>query len=114
MSNTPLHLTECEAASAAPTRPPISACDEDDGSPKYQVSRFHAIAPTTAAKTTMSPSPPTGGAITPAPTVAATLVETSAPTTFMTAASASAARGVSAFVEIDVAIAFAASWKPLV
>ena len=50
----------------------------------------------------------------PAPTVAATLVETSAPTTFMTAASSSAARGVRARVDTLVAIAFAASWKPLV
>jgi hypothetical protein len=32
----------------------------------------------------------------------------------MTAAMASATRGVRAFVETDVAIAFAASWKPFV
>ena len=50
----------------------------------------------------------------PAPTVLATFVDTSAPTTFMIAASSSAARGVSARVEPEVAIAFAASWKPLV
>ena len=36
----------------APTRPPISACDDDDGSPKYQVSRFQPIAPISAANTT--------------------------------------------------------------
>ena len=46
--------------------------------------------------------------------VAATSVEMSAPTTFMTAAIANATRGVSARVEIDVAIAFPASWKPFV
>src|SRR5690606_31384947 len=28
------------AASAAPTRPPISACDEEDGRPSHQVIRF--------------------------------------------------------------------------
>ena len=37
-----------------------------------------------------------------------------APTKFMTAAMASAMRGVSARVETDVAMALAASWKPLV
>ena len=41
----------------------------------------------------------------PPPIVAATLVEISAPTMFITAAIASATRGVSARVEMDVAIA---------
>ena len=50
----------------------------------------------------------------PPPTVAATLVEISAPTRFMTAASARATRGVSALVETATAMALAASWKPLV
>ena len=39
------------AANAAPTTPPISACEELDGSPKYQVTRFQAIAPIRPAKT---------------------------------------------------------------
>ena len=34
------------AAIAAPMRPPKSACDEDDGSPRSQVSRFHTMPPT--------------------------------------------------------------------
>ena len=50
----------------------------------------------------------------PLPIVFATSVEMSAPTTFATAAIASATRGVRALVEIDVAIALAESWKPLV
>ena len=50
----------------------------------------------------------------PEPTVEAILVENSAPTTFITAARVRAARGVSALVDTVVAIAFAASWKPLV
>ena len=50
----------------------------------------------------------------PSPTVLATLVEMRAPTRFITAASASATRGVSALVETATAIALAASWKPLV
>ena len=49
LSRMPLHCTVAPAASAAPTRPPISACEDDDGRPKYQVSRFQAIAPTSAA-----------------------------------------------------------------
>ena len=47
-------------------------------------------------------------------TVLATFWPRKAPTKFMTAAMASATRGVSARVETDVAIALAASWKPLV
>ena len=39
-------------ATAAPTSPPISACDEDDGMPYYQVMRFQAIAPISAPNTT--------------------------------------------------------------
>ena len=50
----------------------------------------------------------------PLPTVLATWVPRKAPMKFMTAASSSATRGVSARVEIEVAIAFAESWKPLV
>ena len=38
------------AANAAPTTPPISACDELDGSPKYHVARFQTIAPMRPAK----------------------------------------------------------------
>ena len=47
-------------------------------------------------------------------TVAATLSDRKAPTKFRTAESATAARGLSARVEIEVATAFAVSWKPLV
>ena len=39
-------------AIAAPTMPPISACDELDGMPNYQVTRFQAIAPMSAPKMT--------------------------------------------------------------
>ena len=48
LSTTPVHCTDCDAASAAPTSPPISACEDDEGSPKYQVIRFQAIAPISA------------------------------------------------------------------
>ncbi len=50
----------------------------------------------------------------PLPMVCATSVPSIAPMRLNTAAMRSAARGVSARVETDVAMAFAASWKPLV
>ena len=47
LCETPDHSTPLDAGctSAAPIRPPISACDELDGMPKHQVSRFQTIAP---------------------------------------------------------------------
>src|SRR4051812_27885900 len=108
LSNTPIHCTEWAAASAAPTSPPISACEDDDGSPKYQVIRFQVIAPMSAEKTICSPAEPVGASMIPSPTVCATLVEIIAPIRFATAASASAAFGVSALVETATAIALAA------
>jgi hypothetical protein len=39
------------ATSTAPTIPPISAWEELEGSPKYHVIRFQAIAPTSPANT---------------------------------------------------------------
>lgn len=95
--------------SAAPTMPPNSACDDEDGSPKYQVTRFQMIAPTSAAKRMPIPLSPCGVAMIPSLTVLATPLPMKAPARFMTAAIASAARGVSARVETDVAIAFAES-----
>ena len=99
MSSTPDQYTVLDAASAAPTMPPISACDDDDGSPKYQVIRFHTIAPISAQNTSPSPAEPVGAAMMPAVTVAATLVPSSAPTRFITAARVSAARRLSARVD---------------
>ena len=40
------------ATQVAPIRPPNSACDELEGSPRNQVTRFHRIAPTSPAKIT--------------------------------------------------------------
>ena len=92
----------------------MSACEDDGGSPKYQVIMFQVIAPISAAKTISRPLPPVGVSMIPEPTVLATFVEISAPTMFIIAASANAVRGVKALVDTDVAIALAASWKPLV
>src|SRR3954452_694006 len=100
------------AASVAPTTPPMSACDELDGSPPYHVTRFQMIAPTSPAKITVSVTPPVSTM--PLAIVAATSSERNAPTKLSTAASPTATRGGSARVEIDVATTLAVSWKPLV
>jgi hypothetical protein len=72
------------AASMAPTIPPISACDELEGRPKYQVTRFHAIAPTRPPKTTSRVMEE--GSTTSEATVAATSSEMKAPAKFSAAA----------------------------
>ena len=113
LSMTVSHVTVVPEARAAPTRPPINACEEDDGSPKYQVIRFQAMAPSRPPITMTRPWLPDGGEIT-LPTVLATSWPRKAPTKFMTAAMARATRGVRARVDTEVAIALAASWKPLV
>ncbi len=92
--------------------PPIRACEELDGRPKYQVARFQAIAPTRPPNTTSSVID--SGSTTSVATVAATLSEMNAPTKFRIAAYATASFGAIARVEIDVATTFAVSWKPLV
>src|SRR5919197_6007315 len=98
--------------SAAPTSPPISACDELDGRPNHHVSRFQAIAPRSAASSVCCvarfPS------MIPFATLFATAVVRNAPARFATAAISTAIRGVTARVPTDVAMAFAVSWKPFV
>src|SRR3954452_16312167 len=108
----PLMTDAPSAANAAPISPPIRACDELDGSPAHQVARFHAIAPTRPANTTVVVT--ALASTIPEPTVAATLREMNAPAKFRIADSATANRGDIARVETDVAIALAVSWKPLV
>ncbi len=113
-STTPDQMTVVPPASAAPTMPPKRACEEDEGRPKYQVTMFQTMAPISAAKRMPIPLSPTGVSIRPLLTVLATPLPMKAPARFITAAIARAARGVSARVETDVAMAFAESWKPLV
>src|SRR3954470_22472802 len=100
------------AANAAPTTPPISACEDDAGSPKYHVSRFQKIAPIRPAKTIGSVI--TSALTMPLAIVAATARERNAPTKFRTDDRPTATRGDIARVEIEVATAFAVSWNPLV
>src|SRR5690606_27210455 len=97
------------APSVEPTNRPMSACDDDEGRPKYQVSRFQAMAPTTPAKTRPELAIPVGSSTRPLPTVLATWAPKWAPVELPMAAMSRAARGVSARVETLVAIALAAS-----
>ena len=110
----PLQITASvpTAAIIAPSTPPMSACDEDDGMLKNHVIRFQVMAPTSPAKTigTVTRSCST----IPEAMVAATETEMNAPAKFRIDASVTARRGFSARVAIVVAIAFAVSWKPFV
>src|SRR3954463_13559038 len=110
----PCHCTPCSPdwTRAAPTRPPISAWEDEDGSPSHHVTRFQTIAPVTAARTVRGVASP--GSMIPLPTVFATAVVANAPARFATDAISTAIRGESARVETEVATAFAVSWKPFV
>lgn len=66
-----------------PTSPPTSACEDDEGMPKYQVNRFQRIAPSRAESTTPCVTAP--GSTSPLPIVAATAVPVSAPRKLRTA-----------------------------
>ena len=97
---------------AAPIRPPNSAWEELEGRPRSQVSRFHRMAPTSAAKITSVRMP--SSLMMPPEIVLATSTERNAPTRFSTADMATAVLGFRAPVEMVVAIALAVSWKPFV
>ena len=101
------------AASVAPTMPPISACEDDEGRPNHQVTRFQAIAPIRPAKTVSSVI---DAGVDDAlgdrrgdgeRQERADEVQASRPSPRPRA-------GDIARVETDVAIALAVSWKPLV
>src|ERR671915_2371459 len=72
-SPSPITASAPSAANAAPTTPPIKACEELEGRPKYQVIRFQAIAPIKPVKTTVGVI--TEASTTSLATVAATLIE---------------------------------------
>jgi hypothetical protein len=99
----PVHTTPFvpDWTSAAPTRPPMRACVELDGSPPHHVRRFQAIAPKSAARTVWSVARPVS--ISPFPTVDATAVVTNAPARLAAADTSTAARGDSARVPTHVA-----------
>ncbi len=99
-------------ATVAPIRPPMRACEELEGRPTSQVSRFHRIAPTSAARMTSGWIPVSSTS--PLEIVLATSTDRNAPTRLRTADMATAALGRIAPVEMVVAIALAVSWKPFV
>ena len=124
---TPAQLTPLlpSAARPAPIRPPNRACDELDGMPNSQVSRFHRMPPIRPAKMMVRPVdaliPGSNWPVllfwtlsTEVVTVTATSTERNAPTRFRTPASRTAVLGLRAPVAIDVAIALPVSWNPLV
>src|SRR3954462_14352054 len=89
----PCHFTaeNPAAASVAPTTPPISACDELDGMPRYQVARFQKMPPARPANTTVSVTPVEFTS--PLAIVAATLNDRKAPTRLSTLDRATATFG---------------------
>src|SRR5215204_3553039 len=106
--------TDCGPAptTAAPTKPPIKAWEDDVGRPSHQVIRFHTIAPATPASRMCGVT--AFESITPLPIVFATCVPSTANATKLkNAAHTTASLGESTRVETTVAIELAASWKPL-
>jgi hypothetical protein len=101
-----------DAAIVEPMTPPISACEELDGMPSSQVTRFQMMPPQRPAATTVSVT--TLVSTRPLAIVAATARERNAPTKLSSPEIATAVRGPSAPVAIEVAIALPVSWKPLV
>ena len=98
-------------ATTAPARPPTSACDELDGMPYHHVIRFQVIAPSKAASTTVCTT--MAGSANPDAIVLATAVPVIAPMKLNSPAMSTAVRTGKTPVETTVAIAFAASWNPL-
>ncbi|CAM3411046.1 hypothetical protein MYIN104542_29370 [Mycobacterium intermedium] len=114
LDTTPCQITPRTptAAIVAPTMPPMSACDELEGMPSSQVSRFQTMPPTNPAKTNSSVT--RLASIRPLAMVAATAVDKNAPIRFKTADRVTAAFGASAPLAMEVAMALPVSWKPLV
>src|SRR5260370_2059822 len=98
-------------ANAAPQRPPMSAWLELDGKPNHHVVMFQMNPASTALSTVHIVT--TSVSTKPLPTVEATAPPRSAPVKLKNAAIAMAWRGVRTLVETTVAMALAASWKPL-
>src|ERR1700761_2291279 len=95
-----------------PTRPPISACELDEGIPKAHVIKFQTMAPTSAAK--MTDTSITLGSMMPVPMVWATLrPNTRNATKLKNAAQNTAYCGRNTRVDTIVAIELAASCSPL-
>src|SRR5271169_3855255 len=111
---TPDHTTAWIPALArpAPTRPPISACELDDGIPNRCVRICQTMAPASAPKITWALT--TSASTMPRPTVSATCrPKNMKAMKLKNAAQATAYCGRSTRVDTMVAIEFAASFMPL-
>src|SRR6202044_3830274 len=110
----PFHSTALppEAAITDPITPPMRAWEELEGMPNSQVTRFQMMPPARPAATTVRVTLLVETR--PLAMVAATARERNAPTKLSTPDMATAVRGPSAPVAIDVAMALPVSWKPLV
>src|SRR3982074_949843 len=86
------------ATQVAPINPPNNACDELDGIPRYQVSRFHMIAPSRAPNTMYGPAPAWNllSSTMPPEIVLATLTDRNAPTRLSSADTVTAVLGLNA------------------
>ena len=98
-------------ATAAPAKPPIKVCEEEEGIPSRQVSKFQNVA-------AINPARITQRSIALLSTVFATVFptlisKTQNAKTLKKAAHITAWNGVRTFVDTTVAIEFAASWNPL-
>jgi hypothetical protein len=125
----PFQLTPAKPSPAmlAPIKPPNRACEELEGRPSSQVSRFQTMPPTRPARTISSRAEPpfssSSGPGVPSElwilttalvTVSATSTERKAPTRLRMPERATATFGLRARVAMDVAIALAVSWNPFV
>src|SRR5690349_5330781 len=90
------------AASAAPHRPPISACDELDGNPHHQVIKSQIVAPSSAQISSCGVIVTIPASIRPDEIVFATAVPHMAPSRFVAAASSTAWPGLSTLVATTV------------
>src|SRR5512132_342727 len=98
---------------AAPTRPPTRAWPELEGNPRRQVVRFQAVAAARPEPITAIASD--GETVTIPPIVSATAAPSSnGPRRLKNVARTIACEGRAARVATSVAIAFEASWSPLV
>ena len=102
-----------DAAKAAPHRPPIMACEDDEGRPSHQVMRFQTMAPSNAHTSTSAPTCKTPASIRPVAIVRATADPSNAPARLVVAASSTACPGDNTLVATTVAIELAVSWNPL-
>ena len=95
-------------ATAAPTNPPTSVCDELEGKPHHHVNKFHVIAAIKPAKITCRLI--TSGSTVPLPIVVATESgNTKKAMKLKNAARRTAAKGDKTLVDTTVAIEFAES-----